>query len=775
MTDRFRILPFGGCRINNPFSHAEANDPRIIPPERPWVPAVYTFDEIVQIIDIWNGDVKLPKEIASFMSNWSNRLVARPGMVSEADMVLIETSSETEYKIDGYAVNRAAVSDQILKPIKAISKDAHRHLSKWHNTGLVGFDEEVRAVHSAALLPHITDDVPNAEVLRRFVRDLRSQRADPRAGFREIMSRLSVPIGYVNHVWQYFLDGRLMNWPAGYHEGVEEARAEIGVPLFKPENRVVERGVGFAMRDDLRHYSQEFIPEIAHDLVSFCVDLATEARKAKGISVEADTGAEEAAPVDPGSRTFTLADQLDFAEVVADYNPIHVDPDQARKLIGGGCLVHGIHGLLWALESLPEVDEALAQTRSLVARFQRTITIGLPVTARVASTSDKQWKVEIVGPEGVCTTITLKLGAGVRPPSVAPFVAEPEIVRPAVAVDRDFAALEGIQGRLAYDGVSADGCARLFPKLSRILGPGAVEAVALSSTVVGMEAPGLHSLYSELSVGFVDDPELPQGLSFRVSRLDERYRLITVDLAAPALRGSLSAFVRFPPMVPPSTREIAQRVAPDAFSGRRALVVGGSRGIGAVTAKMIAAAGGRVSVTYVESARQAEELAADIVATMGEGSADVCRYDAVRDDPAVAIGDLDDYDSIYYFATPRIASRASASYNEQAFQEYLSFYVAGFARLVERVTEARGDAGGLVFYPSTIYLEDRPKGMTEYVMAKAAGEMLCADLAKMHPKWTFEMPRIPRVATDQTLTVPPIKSEDPLDAMLRILDIAPVD
>ena len=56
------------------------------------------------------------------------------------------------------------------------------------------------------------------------------------------------------------------------------------------------------------------------------------------------------------------------------------------------------------------------------------------------------------------------------------------------------------------------------------------------------------------------------------------------------------------------------RASPDSpFAGQRSLIVGGSRGLGEVTAKIVAAGGGYPVITYMESKDEAERVAAEIL------------------------------------------------------------------------------------------------------------------------------------------------------------------
>jgi len=81
---------------------------------------------------------------------------------------------------------------------------------------------------------------------------------------------------------------------------------------------------------------------------------------------------------------------------------------------------------------------------------------------------------------------------------------------------------------------------------------------------------------------------------------------------------------------------VTEALAPGSLSGRRALVTGSSRGIGADTARLLAGAGAEVVVNYRSKAPRAEKLVAEILAAGGA---------------ARAIGaDLTDADSLAAFA-----------------------------------------------------------------------------------------------------------------------------
>lgn len=102
------------------------------------------------------------------------------------------------------------------------------------------------------------------------------------------------------------------------------------------------------------------------------------------------------------------------------------------------------------------------------------------------------------------------------------------------------------------------------------------------------------------------------------------------------------------------------------------------------------------------------------------------------------------------------------------FQEFLAFYVVGFYELCKELVRRFG--GGLsIFYPSSVFVDTRPQNMTEYAMAKACGEVLCADMQGFEKLGGILVRRLPRLLTDQTATIIGSQFADPVDVMIPIV------
>src|SRR5690606_27303584 len=136
---------------------------------------------------------------------------------------------------------------------------------------------------------------------------------------------------------------------------------------------------------------------------------------------------------------------------------------------------------------------------------------------------------------------------------------------------------------------------------------------------IGMRVPGLHSVFTALQATFASADAAP-ALSYRTQIWDERFQFVTVALSGGG-EGLATALLRPEPVRQPSLAEVAARVAPDRFAGASALVIGGSRGLGEAAAKLFAAGGAEVTLTYRDGAAEADRLLAEIAAAGGRARA----------------------------------------------------------------------------------------------------------------------------------------------------------
>ena len=464
----------------------------------------------------------------------------------------------------------------------------------------------------------------------------------------------------------------------------------------------------------------------------------------------------------------TLEQSRLFARLSGDFNPLHVDPVAARRLMFGSTVVHGIDILLRLIEQALR-DTGLSALAALKASFGAPLLTGAPATIERADEPGQPadsvgYKVTAQGRviQRVSLSMTQEGGWPAPAPATAFASAAPHA--------RDFAALAAASGVVPL-GFDAEIARTLYPELSRSL-PSAQLAVLLATTrVVGMECPGLHSVYTELNLAFTPRTDDAASLTFRVAKADARFNLLNIAIGGGGASGHIHALVRPAPATQPSFAEVRSRVAGPSRQDCHALVIGGGRGLGEITAKILAAAGADVVVTYAAGADDAARVA-DEIRTAG-GRCGALRFD-VTSPPVEKPADLPAGwapTEVYYFASPHIEIRPGEPWNATLFARFCDFYVSGLARAIATIDAWFGLVGKplKLFYPSSVFLDEPVRGAAEYAAAKAAGEQLCRNLTVTRRGLTAVWPRLPRMLTDQTAGLKASQVQPPLDVMLGIL------
>jgi NAD(P)-dependent dehydrogenase (short-subunit alcohol dehydrogenase family) len=459
-------------------------------------------------------------------------------------------------------------------------------------------------------------------------------------------------------------------------------------------------------------------------------------------------------------RIFSVADQELFAHCSGDVNPIHMDPIAARRTQAGTCVVHGVHIALWAMDALTKFGKMPASIATLRVQFKNFVPVGSEIALRVIRETGSNFHATVCLDD--VAVMSLAIGGGSVAAADAALLSMMPVLLSDVPRLMSFSDIPGCAGWLP--GTPDREIVNLFPHLAKLLGAGRVKSIARLSTLVGMVCPGLHSIFAGFDIVVTAEADGIAGLSFRVQNLDDRFRMADLAVIGHGIRGKVTALARPQPVAQPSLQSLAGKVAKHEFRSTTALIVGGSRGLGALTARIVAAGGGRVVITYVVGKAEAQEIAAEI----GAEACGVLRYD-VREQPFAQLSGLEeDINQLYYFSTPHIAHQRPALFTPELFERFCQFYIGGFHSLC--VALQAGEQKRLsAFYPSSVFVDDRPRGMLEYSMAKAAGELLCAEMNRVAGGVRVVVRRLPRVLTDQTAAVMSLQNIDAFEIMLPII------
>jgi len=463
-------------------------------------------------------------------------------------------------------------------------------------------------------------------------------------------------------------------------------------------------------------------------------------------------------------REFTLADQIQFAAVSGDHNPIHLDPLQARRTQAGSPVVHGIHLLLWVLDSVAAANPRIPPLRGLRAHFNKFVFLEECVAVVITEQSPSRMRLVLSVGNAPRSKVTIDLGEK-RGDSSEPGPPFPDTIpSQQTPSNLDFEQMESRSGRLPFV-MSAEDAVTMFPAASNWLGTRQIAALAASSYLVGMICPGLHSIYSELRIETSADSTHEESLAFQVTEADPRFRSVQMRIAGGGLTGIVESSARLPPVQQVAMDSLVGVVASDDFAGSVALIVGGSRGLGELTAKVVAAGGGRVIITWKSGKADAERVSQEI--KDGGGVCETLAYDALKPaaEQLALLADLPTH--IYYFATPVIFRGQSETFSSARLDDFLAVYVRGFWHLAQTLYARCPEL--FIFYPSSVFVDDRPQGMTEYAMAKAAGEVLCADMTTTMSRLHVTVKRLPRMLTDQTASTVAEDAVPALETMLSVI------
>lgn len=475
-----------------------------------------------------------------------------------------------------------------------------------------------------------------------------------------------------------------------------------------------------------------------------------------------------------GKTVFCLADCREFGNVSGDLNPLHIDELYARKSIAGNCVVHGVLVLLHALGFA--FASGVPKPSRINAQFRRFICVGDEVNFSVSHRGGKSDVVQVSASVGnsLCVGIVLYFSRPQPIPSVRgglgftkgnKAVSEWETTPSSQEVALDEPPGQYLGRNYAVD-LSRYRASDKFQDCVNTIGALETHALFASTYFIGMVCPGLNSIFSSLDVEILSSASELSVQNFCLNRFDERvgrYEISTHGI----LMGKLTAFKRPEAAIQEHISTYQTKVKKKEFSNLNALVVGGSRGLGAAAAKILSLGDAEVTITFAKGKADAEMVASEIENFCGLKTG-VINFDLNRDNISAIENRISLANAVLYFATPKIRAGTLRGMDKQLFDTFFSFYVEKLLELclfIENLKKGQK----IIYVPSSMFVESRPRGYIEYAMAKSAAEILCNEINSSFSYVRLITTRLPQLKTDQTASLYVVKYESIFDNLYPVL------
>ncbi len=458
-----------------------------------------------------------------------------------------------------------------------------------------------------------------------------------------------------------------------------------------------------------------------------------------------------------GAKVFSYDDQINFAQLSGDNNPIHLETLYARKTISGECIVHGINSFLWALEFI------LKNSKSIYLYYKINFKNKIPLNQKIKFILEENKNLITIRNRFNKILVHISYEDTLNNISIKKDIysnRNKTLERPLIFDENTIKLGKPIKSIYGGDDCSIN---KIYPYLSKRLGKNLVYEISTLSNIIGMQIPGKNSLFTNFQINFKKQNNLYPY--FRVENYKKNLGLIKLRYIGNNFDAKMQAFLLKKSKSSIIDAKFKEKLLnKNTHNGRKALIIGGSRGIGSFVAKVISLLGAKVTISYLACEEDALKVCNDINKNVEEPSADIVKFNVLEDNynDVFKIS----YDYLFYFATPKIFDNESKMFSEELYTNFKDFYAIAFKKLA---SDFISKGGGKIYYPSSIAVLNNVKGMEEYTKAKKDGESVCNELRKNLPVKII-IDRIDRVDTDQTLSIIPSKSLNPFDLAIEIAE-----
>ena len=296
-----------------------------------------------------------------------------------------------------------------------------------------------------------------------------------------------------------------------------------------------------------------------------------------------------------------------------------------------------------------ENETDIIKIYSIKSNFHKPIRVGEEVSLSLINKDNKHLKIDLINGESIVTSIEIKWDRS----EVNKFdnfqKKFPTKLIPQVMLREEIKTKSGALDLY----LNIEATTKIFPHLMRCIPSQQISVLLGTTQLVGMECPGKHSVFFELSL-FASETNNSNNLKYEVTKFQSLFGLVFMNVIGPDMSGVIKAFIRPTSQKQDSYLKLKELVNTKEFSKQRALIIGGSRGLGEVTGKLLAAGGAKIMITYNQGAQDARRIVYQIISNGGD--AECLHLDVLSNDENFLHKSFNNWRGthLYYFATPFI-------------------------------------------------------------------------------------------------------------------------
>ena len=452
---------------------------------------------------------------------------------------------------------------------------------------------------------------------------------------------------------------------------------------------------------------------------------------------------------------FKLIDQLDFAKMSGDFNPIHLDQNYARRSISGNVAVYGINLVFWGLNQFLKSKKTEIKIKKINIIFSKFININQNIKLKIFQ-KKKKILFNFLESDILVSDFEIEYE---RNKKNKDYYSNKKFVKkkPLILNFENFKINEKF---IENSSINEPLLKKKYLYMYKYLSFSQIIDFVTITRFVGMRVPGQDSILSKLNL-FYKSSKVNKN-QFKITSVDNRFNLINLYYRGKNLSGNIRTLMR-PKKINQDIENKNLKINKKEFVKQKALVIGGSKGLGEATVKILSLGSAKILFSYFRGKKDALQHRKAFKKNIKTFHLNI--------EKKINLNTLKNIKNfkpthLYYFATPRIFSGSGYEFKEKNFAIFNNYYLTGFQKIFNQLDKKILKS---VFFPSSVAINQVTNKLCEYACSKAAQEILLKYLNEKYKTINFLCPRLPRLKTDQTLSILDRKSELPFRRLLKLV------